>query len=57
MTIVDILEIAGLGSGEIRRQAWDRSVWLEFHDGRMVNPEILTTDDLRAKDWCFSNLV
>jgi len=55
MTIVDALTILGIGSGEIRRSSWDSGQWLEFEDSKMVNPEILTTDDLTAEDWCWND--
>ena len=56
MTIADALEINGFGTGDIRRDSWERGKWLYFKDSKMVNPEILTTEDLIAKDWCWSDL-
>jgi len=54
MTISDALQILGIGTGEIRRAAWEKEVWLKFQDSKIVNPELLTADDLRAEDWHWS---
>lgn len=54
MNIADALNILGIGTGDIRREEWPRDQWLEFKDNKMVNPEILTADDLRADDWNWS---
>jgi hypothetical protein len=55
MTIVDALMILALGSGEIRRRDWEKGKWLEFKDSKIVNPDILTSHDLVAADWNWSD--
>jgi hypothetical protein len=55
MTIVDALMILALGSGEIRRRNWEKGKWLEFKDSKIVNPDILTSHDLVAADWNWSD--
>ena len=55
MTIVDALLINAYGTGDLRRQSWERGKWLSFEDSKIVNPEILTTHDLTADDWCWSD--